>query len=217
MLELDVNDPGAARGRRRRRSTSAGARLDGVLHAIAFVPADALGGRFLSTPSASADRRLRDERVLAEGAGGGAAAAARARRGGGRRRPGLRRHRRVAGLRLGRRLQGRAGVDQPLPRARPRPARRALQPRRRRPAADRGGLEHRGLRRPRRDLGAPGAAGLGPRATRRRSPTRACSCSRRWRGRSPARSCTSTAACTRWGRRRCRLRTLAADSSADAD
>ena len=32
---------------------------------------------------------------------------------------------------------------------------------------------------------------------RRRSPTRACSCSRRWRARSPARSCTSTAASTR--------------------
>jgi meromycolic acid enoyl-[acyl-carrier-protein] reductase len=53
VLELDVNDPEAL-------EAVAGAlderwgRLDGVLHAIAFVPADALGGQFLSTPSASA-------------------------------------------------------------------------------------------------------------------------------------------------------------------
>jgi meromycolic acid enoyl-[acyl-carrier protein] reductase len=53
VLELDVNDPAAL-------EAVAGAlderwgRLDGVLHAIAFVPADALGGQFLTTPSASA-------------------------------------------------------------------------------------------------------------------------------------------------------------------
>jgi len=53
VLELDVNDPAAL-------EAVAGAlderwgRLDGVLHAIAFVPADALGGKFLQTPSASA-------------------------------------------------------------------------------------------------------------------------------------------------------------------
>jgi len=53
VLELDVNDPEAL-------EAVAGAlddrwgRLDGVLHAIAFVPADALGGQFLQTPSASA-------------------------------------------------------------------------------------------------------------------------------------------------------------------
>jgi enoyl ACP reductase len=53
VLELDVNDP-------EQLEAVAGAlderwgRLDGLLHAIAFVPADALGGRFLQTPSASA-------------------------------------------------------------------------------------------------------------------------------------------------------------------
>jgi meromycolic acid enoyl-[acyl-carrier-protein] reductase len=53
VLELDVNDPAQL-------ETVAGAlderwgRLDGVLHAIAFVPDDALGGKFLQTPSASA-------------------------------------------------------------------------------------------------------------------------------------------------------------------
>src|SRR5215211_2219340 len=53
VLELDVNDPAQL-------EAVAGAiderwgRLDGILHAIAFVPADALGGQFLQTPSASA-------------------------------------------------------------------------------------------------------------------------------------------------------------------
>ena len=45
--------PRAARGRRGRARGSLGA-LDGVLHAIAYVPPDALGGRFLETPMASA-------------------------------------------------------------------------------------------------------------------------------------------------------------------
>jgi meromycolic acid enoyl-[acyl-carrier protein] reductase len=53
VLELDVNSP-------EQLEAVAGAldsrwgRLDGVMHAIAFVPADALGGQFLKTPSASA-------------------------------------------------------------------------------------------------------------------------------------------------------------------
>jgi enoyl-[acyl-carrier protein] reductase I len=53
VLELDVTDQAQL-------ETVAGAigerweRLDGVLHAIAFVPEDALGGRFLETPASSA-------------------------------------------------------------------------------------------------------------------------------------------------------------------
>jgi len=53
VLELDVNEPeqieavAAALGERWEG-------LDGVLHAIAFVPGDALGGRFLTAPAASA-------------------------------------------------------------------------------------------------------------------------------------------------------------------
>jgi meromycolic acid enoyl-[acyl-carrier protein] reductase len=53
VLELDVTSPEqieaavAAVGER-------WGRLDGLLHAIAFVPEDALGGRFLETPAASA-------------------------------------------------------------------------------------------------------------------------------------------------------------------
>jgi meromycolic acid enoyl-[acyl-carrier-protein] reductase len=51
--ELDINDPDhveaftAALGEK-------WARLDGALHAIAFAPADALGGNFLNTPAESA-------------------------------------------------------------------------------------------------------------------------------------------------------------------
>jgi enoyl-[acyl-carrier protein] reductase I len=53
VLELDVNDPAMLErvaGELRERW----GRVDGVLHAIAFVPPDALGGRFLSAPAESA-------------------------------------------------------------------------------------------------------------------------------------------------------------------
>ena len=42
--------------------------LDGALHAIAFAPEDALGGKFLTAPAESADAGVSDQRVLAEGA-----------------------------------------------------------------------------------------------------------------------------------------------------
>ena len=48
-----------------------------MLHAIAFAPADALGGGFLDTPAQQRDHRVRDERVLAQGARRRAGAAAR--------------------------------------------------------------------------------------------------------------------------------------------
>jgi meromycolic acid enoyl-[acyl-carrier-protein] reductase len=53
VLELDVNEPDDLA----RVAAELGSRwgaLDGVLHAIAFAPADALGGRFLDTPASSA-------------------------------------------------------------------------------------------------------------------------------------------------------------------
>ena len=53
VLELDVNRPEDLEA----VATEIGSRwggLDGVLHAIAFAPADALGGRFMTTPAASA-------------------------------------------------------------------------------------------------------------------------------------------------------------------
>ena len=53
VLEMDVNDPAqiaaVADDLRERWG-----RVDGVLHAIAFAPEDALGGRFLTTPPESA-------------------------------------------------------------------------------------------------------------------------------------------------------------------
>ena len=53
VLELDVNDPAQLEALATALEERWG-RVDGVLHAIAFVPPDALGGRFLQTPSASA-------------------------------------------------------------------------------------------------------------------------------------------------------------------
>jgi len=53
VLELDVNDPGQLAAVAADLGERWGA-LDGLLHAIAFAPADALGGGFLDTPAASA-------------------------------------------------------------------------------------------------------------------------------------------------------------------
>jgi enoyl ACP reductase len=53
VLELDVNDPDQLESVAGELDTRWGS-LDGLLHAIAFVPADALGGRFLTAPAESA-------------------------------------------------------------------------------------------------------------------------------------------------------------------
>ena len=53
VLELDATDPDQLAAVAAALEDRWGA-LDGVLHAIAFVPPDALGGRFLETPMASA-------------------------------------------------------------------------------------------------------------------------------------------------------------------
>ena len=53
VLELDVTNPEQVEAVRDDLQGRWGA-VDGVLHAIAFVPPDALGGRFLSAPTASA-------------------------------------------------------------------------------------------------------------------------------------------------------------------
>jgi meromycolic acid enoyl-[acyl-carrier-protein] reductase len=58
VLELDVNDPAQLSAIRDELDARWG-RLDGVLHAIAFAPPDALGGAFLETPSASAETAFR--------------------------------------------------------------------------------------------------------------------------------------------------------------
>jgi enoyl ACP reductase len=53
VLELDVNEPAHLEAVAEELGERWG-RVDGVLHAIAFAPEDALGGRFLSTPAESA-------------------------------------------------------------------------------------------------------------------------------------------------------------------
>jgi meromycolic acid enoyl-[acyl-carrier protein] reductase len=53
VLELDVNDPQHLTAVAAELQTRWG-RVDGILHAIAFAPEDALGGRFLDTPADSA-------------------------------------------------------------------------------------------------------------------------------------------------------------------
>src|SRR5947209_6946504 len=53
VLELDVNDAGQLR-RVAAEIDERWGRLDGVLHAIAFAPPEALGGNFLSTGSDAA-------------------------------------------------------------------------------------------------------------------------------------------------------------------
>jgi len=53
VLELDVNDAAQIEAVAQELEARWGA-LDGVLHAIAFAPADALGGNFLDTPAESA-------------------------------------------------------------------------------------------------------------------------------------------------------------------
>lgn len=49
VLEMDVNDPAAVESVRALVMDRWG-RLDGLVHAIAFAPSDALGGNFLNTP-----------------------------------------------------------------------------------------------------------------------------------------------------------------------
>lgn len=53
VLELDVNEPADFEALVA-ELTGRWGRVDGVLHAIAFAPEDALGGRFLTAPAASA-------------------------------------------------------------------------------------------------------------------------------------------------------------------
>jgi enoyl ACP reductase len=58
VLELDVNEPAQIEAVAAELESRWG-ELDGVLHAIAFVPPDALGGNFLTAPSDSAVEAFR--------------------------------------------------------------------------------------------------------------------------------------------------------------
>jgi len=58
VLELDVNDPAHVEAVAVALDQRWGA-LDGVLHAVAFAPPEALGGRFLTTPPEAAEEAFR--------------------------------------------------------------------------------------------------------------------------------------------------------------
>jgi enoyl ACP reductase len=58
VLELDVNDPAHLETLAAELDQRWGA-LDGIVHAIAYAPEDALGGRFLDTPPESAEVAFR--------------------------------------------------------------------------------------------------------------------------------------------------------------
>jgi enoyl-[acyl-carrier protein] reductase I len=62
VLELDVNEPSHYAALRAELGSRWGG-LDGVLHAIAFAPPDALGGNFMSTPDESAAMAFRTSAV----------------------------------------------------------------------------------------------------------------------------------------------------------
>lgn len=70
VLELDVNEPAHVEALASELEDRFG-RLDGVLHAIAFAPEDALGGRFMDTPAESAELAFRTSafsfKALAQG------------------------------------------------------------------------------------------------------------------------------------------------------
>ena len=197
VLELDVNDAddleAVADDLRERWG-----RVDGVLHAIAFAPEDALGGNFLDTPPESAEHGVPDERVLAEGARRRRSPTCTPRRAASVVGLDFDAHGRLAGLRLDGRREGRARGGVALPGPRPRAARRAREPRVRRPAGDARRARHPGLRRPRRRVGDARRRWAGTPRTRRPSRRAICSCCATSRARSPARSSTSTAASTRW-------------------
>src|SRR3954471_9878266 len=58
VLELDVDDEGQLQALAGALEERWGA-VDGVLHAIAYTPPDALGGNLLAAPAASAERAFR--------------------------------------------------------------------------------------------------------------------------------------------------------------
>ena len=199
VLELDVNNPddieAVAADLRERWG-----RVDGILHAIAFAPGDALGGNFLNTPAESATIAFQTSafslKSLAVGLADlypeeGAA---------------------IVGLDFDAQVAWPVydwmGVAKAALEATARYLARDLGPRKVRvnlvSAGPLGTLAARGI--PgfsdlAERLGEAGAAGVGRRGPGARSRTRSTSCSRTPRARSRPRSSTSTAASTPWARR----------------
>ena len=196
VLELDVNSEADWQGLRRGARASAGAGSTAPCtrspsprrRARRRLPRDALRER--------GHRRLPDQRLLLR-RHGRRTLTPLMEEGRQPRRPRLRRHRRLAVLRLDGRLQGGARGGQPLPGARPRHRSASAQPGLRRPDRHRRGQRHPRLRGARRPMGAQAPLGWEADRRRPRSPTPRSSCSPTSPAGSPARSSTSTAACTR--------------------
>ncbi len=119
VLELDANNAEHTEAVAKQVMERWG-RLDGLVHAIAFAPGDALGGNFLNTPWESVATAFQTSAYSLKALTAGMLEPMKAagRRLGGQ--PRLRRSLRVADLRLDGRLEGRPGGDHPLPGARPR-------------------------------------------------------------------------------------------------
>ena len=66
VLEMDANDSAQIDALAQRARDAVG-ELDGFLHAIAFAPQDALGGKFLNTPWESVATAFQTSAYLAEG------------------------------------------------------------------------------------------------------------------------------------------------------
>ncbi len=203
VLELDVNSESDLAALSSNLEERWGA-VDGVLHAIAYAPEDALGGRFMTAPAASAGQAFQTSAFSLKAL----AAAVLPLMSAGGSIVGLDFDAAVAwpSLRLDGGRQGGARIGIPVPCPRPRAQRDQGQPglggalgHRRRPRNPR-------LREPRRAVARAGAAGLGHQRSRTRRGCDLLSASPISPGGSAARSCTSTAGSTRSARRGISLR-----------
>ena len=159
VLELDVKQPPEPSRPSRPNLRERWGRVDGVLHAIAFAPEDALGGNFLNTAVESAEVAFRTSAYSLKALSVALADLF----------PEEGEHRRA---RLDASVawpvydsmgvaKGRVRGHLALPGARPRTARRAREPGRRRPARHARRARRTRIRRPRRRLAPAGPARLG--------------------------------------------------------
>ena len=150
VLELDANKPediaAVAEDLKERWGE-----LDGIVHAIAFAPDDALGGNFLTAewPSVATAVQTSAYSLKAPLCRPRGPHEARLLY----RRPRLRRPRRLARLRLDGRRKGRPGEHLPLPGPRPRGTRHPGKPHLRRPGKNPGRKRYQRLRSHRRGMG----------------------------------------------------------------
>ena len=151
VLELDINNPEHVEAVSAEVMKRWG-KVDGVVHAIGFMPDDALGGNFLNTPWESVAFGFQTSAFSLKALAVGMLEPMKAAGGGIGRHPHLRRPLRVADLRLDGRRQGRPRGDDPLPGARPGRVRDPGQRRLGRPDPHHGRQEHPRLRRDLRHL-----------------------------------------------------------------